>query len=255
MGETKLVFFSASGTTKKIATAVAASLGKEVVEHDLLKRPQETSVVFEAGDAAVFAMPVFAGRIPAICVDMLKQFKGSKTPAIALAVYGNREYDDALLELVDLLNENGFVVVAAAAFVAQHSIFPKVAQGRPDASDEQKIAAFGQECRKLIAGFSGAEKIAVKGNHPYRDPSPIPMIPSGSANCDECGTCVALCPTKAISADAPRKTNKSLCISCTACITACPQHARSFGGPVYAVASKSFEKKNAGRKEPEFFYA
>ncbi|MEG2262701.1 MAG: 4Fe-4S binding protein [Raoultibacter sp.] len=255
MDETKVVYFSASGTTKKIATAVAASLGKEVVEHDLLRHPQVTPVVFEAGESAVFAMPVFAGRIPAVCVDMLKQFKGSNTPVIALVVYGNRDYDDALLELSDLLTEQGFVVVAAAAFIAQHSIFPQVAQGRPDADDQQKITLFGEACSKALACFSGAEKVIVKGQSPYRDPAPIPLTPSGNAHCDECGTCVALCPTKAISVDEPRKTNKNLCITCTACIAACPQNARSFGGPVYAVAGKSFVKKNAERKEPEFFYA
>ena len=55
--------------------------------------------------------------------------------AIVAVIYGNRDYDDALLELADIAVEDGFEVVAAGAFIAQHCIFPKVANGRPDASD------------------------------------------------------------------------------------------------------------------------
>lgn len=37
------------------------------------------------------------------------------TPAIAVCVYGNRDYDDALIELKDAIEANGFKTVAAAA--------------------------------------------------------------------------------------------------------------------------------------------
>ena len=248
-----LVYFSAAGTTKAVSIHLAESMGREINEYDLLRQPPRQPVAFESDAPALFAMPVYAGRIPAVCADALRQFRGRNTPTIAVVTYGNRDFDDALLELKNILSENGFVVVAAAAVVAQHSIFPHVAIGRPDASDKQKIAAFGQTCSEALNGFTDAAKISVKGNTPYCKPMAIPLQPAGNARCNTCGACVKVCPTKAIMAESPRKTDKSRCIACTACIAACPQNARGFRGPLYAVAGKGFAAMTKTRKEPEFF--
>lgn len=248
-----LVYFSAAGTTKAVSTHLAEGMGREIKEYDLLRQPPKQSVTFGPDAPTLFAMPVYAGRIPAVCAEALPQFRGGNTPAIAVVTYGNRDFDDALLELKDLLSENGFVVVAAAAVVAQHSIFPRVASGRPDASDKQRIAAFGQRCNEALNCFTGAERITVKGNSPYCKPMAIPLQPTGNVKCNTCGTCVSVCPTKAIAADKPRKTDKNRCIACTACIAACPQNARGFRGLLYAVAGKGFAAMTKTRKEPEFF--
>lgn len=255
MNKINLVYFSAAGTTKTVATVLAESMQREIIEYNLLRQPPEHSITFEPDLPAIFAMPVYAGRVPAICANMLQQFQGKNTPAIAVAVYGNRDYDDALLELKNILSENGFVVVAAAAIVAQHSIFPTVASGRPDQKDKQKIASFGRNCNLALREFTGREKVTVKGNTPYRETGAVPLQPSGNSKCNACGVCVKLCPTKAIATENPRKTDKTRCIACTACISACPQNARAFHGPLYAVASKGFTSKNSTRKEPEFFYS
>ena len=51
-------------------------------------------------------------------------------------LYGNRDFDDALLEAADLLGERGFDVVAAAgAFIGEHSLTARVGTGRPDDAD------------------------------------------------------------------------------------------------------------------------
>lgn len=230
MQKTNLVYFSPSGTTKSVISTLAEGLPGEKIEYDILQHPLETSLTFGSDEVAVFAFPVFAGRIPAVCADALQHIKGVNTPAIATVVYGNRAYDDALLELVDLLVSKGFVVVSAAAFVARHSIFPRVAQGRPDSEDKQFIAKFSHTSAQILSCFSGTESVAVAGNHPYREISSNPLKPSTNSTCTACGVCVALCPTKAIDEQNPRKTNKEKCISCTACIAACPQKARAFRG-------------------------
>lgn len=255
MGKLNLVYFSASGTTKSVATSYAKKSNREITEYDLLRQPPEQFVTFATDTPAVFAVPVYAGRVPALCAEALKHFKGNKTPAVAVVVYGNREYDDALRELCDLLSANDFVVAAAAAFVAQHSIFPVVASGRPDDKDNQVIASFSEKCEKAFSEFSGTETITVKGNTTYREPSAIPLRPTGNSKCNACGACVKICPPKAIEANTPRKTDKSRCISCTACIAVCPQKARAFHGLLYRIVEKSFAKKNTSRKEPELFYA
>jgi len=253
-GHINLVYFSPSGTTKSVITTLAGAWDGERNEFDLLRIPPPRTVTFSVDSPAVFAVPVFAGRVPAVCADMLAKFKGQNTPAVAIVVYGNREYDDALLELTDILKANNFVVVAAAAFVAQHSIFPIVASERPDKKDKEAIVSFGKQCAKAIATCSGNEKIKVKGTSPYCKPGAIPLQPSGDSKCDNCGVCVEICPTKAIAKETPRKTDKKRCISCTACISVCPQKARAFHGPMYAIAGKAFAGKNSTRKEPEIFF-
>ena len=254
MKPVNLVYFSPSGTTKSVISTLYEGLGHdEKVEYDLLKQPQKQTVTIAADTPAIFAVPVYAGRVPALCADMLARFKGTNTLAVAVVVYGNRDYDDALLELTDILKANGFAVVAAAAFVAQHSIFPAVAAGRPDQKDKESIRAFGAKCKKAFAEFTGTESVTVRGNTPYCKAAAIPIKPSGDSKCNACGACVKVCPMGAISAASPRKTDKSHCISCTACIAVCPQNARKFHGPLYAIAGKDFSKKNAARKEPEIF--
>lgn len=254
MKSVNLIYFSASGTTKSVISTLYEGLGDVgKKEYDLLRQPPKQSVTIAADTPAIFAAPVYAGRVPALCADIIKQFKGTNTPAVAIVVYGNRDYDDALLELTDILKANGFIIVAAAAFIAQHSIFPVVAEGRPDKKDKETIKEFGEKCNKAFAEFTGKENIAVKGNIPYCKAASIPIKPSGDSKCNTCGACIKVCPTNAININSPRKTDKSRCISCTACITVCPQNARKFHGPLYAIAEKGFSKKNMLRKEPELF--
>lgn len=252
MAKTVNVYFSAAGTTRTVAHAVAAQLDEQAVDYDLIRAVPEGVVQLGPDDAAVFAVPVYAGRVPSVCIDALNRFKGASTPAAVVAVYGNRDYDDALAELRDLVDANGFAVVGAAAFVAQHSIFPQVGAGRPDEADLQAIREFGQACRKAVA--SGArQSIDVPGNRPYKQAKPVPLSPKASSACTACGLCASRCPAGAIDPANPRKTDADACIACAACIAICPSGARRFAGPVYAAAAAAFSMKCAKRKEPETF--
>ena len=199
-------------------------------------------------------MPVFAGRIPAICAQQLKNLKGQGTPAIVAVVFGNRAYEDALLELTDLLRENGFLPIGGCAMVARHSIFPAVAKGRPDEQDTQRLQAFTETCKGLVEKGEWKETLNVPGNHPYREAGGLPLRPSGDKKCIDCGICVGVCPVQAIPADNPRITEKDKCIVCTACIYHCPQNARGFHGLPYIAAEMAFKKKCAEPQAAEFFY-
>lgn len=199
-------------------------------------------------------MPVYAGRIPAIAIDALSKFKGDKTPAVIVCAYGNRAYEDALLELKELLQANGFVVIAAGAFVAQHAIFPTVAKARPDQEDRRVVVEFAQKSAELLAGLENTDNLPdlpVKGNRPYRKTKKVPLTPKVSSACTACGACVKLCPTDAIPASNPRITLGRKCIACARCIAVCPQHARRFKGLLYRFAQNRFTKANQLRREAE----
>ena len=121
--------FSPTGGTKKVADAIAAGFHTPVVEMDLTKA--DASVTLGENDALMAVLPVYAGRVPQISLERLSVLKSSGQKAVAVVVYGNREFDDALLETKNALEANGFQVIAAAAFIAEHSIVRSIAAGRP----------------------------------------------------------------------------------------------------------------------------
>lgn len=240
--KTICIYFSPKGTTEKSAMAVAGALGGETERLDLLRAPVAEPRTLEGYDRAVLAAPVYAGRLPGIFTEQLRRLTAAGLPAVLLAVYGCRAYDDALAELQDLAAERGFLPVAAAASVAEHSIFPTIAAGRPNADDLAKLAAFGGACGALLEQGVPAGKLEVPGSRPYKTPGGVPFHPKGDAKCSGCGLCAEICPAKAIDKAAPRKTDGDRCISCGACIKVCPQGARDYHTPLYAVARAGLAK-------------
>ena len=180
------------------------------------------------GDLLIVGVPSYAGKVPEMAVRSLRRFQGNNTPAIIVSVYGNRAYDDTLIELKDLMESHGFKFLSAAAVIAQHSIFPKIAEGRPNADDMEKLHEFASKSRELliqIPKMSAVSRLMVKGNRPYRDTKPIPLHPEGSkGKCISCHACVKMCPVGAITMKEPYKTNEKKCISCGRCVVVCPEH-------------------------------
>ena len=250
------VYFSATYTTHRIVGHVAKRLSEDVTECDITNQAPEGEILIPNDEVLIVGIPVYAGRVPEMARERIRQFKGKGTPAIAIAVYGNRDYDDALLELSDLLSENGFQVISAGAFIAQHSIFPKVGAHRPDADDYLQMNVFADEtCKVLDKNREKLRPIHIRGNRPYKIPGSIPIYPSGSASCKECGKCVELCPAGAIPKEAPRKVDETKCIKCGRCIVVCPTKSRQFGGMKYTLASIKFNMAYKERREPEMFFA
>lgn len=103
---------------------------------------------------AIFAVPVYGGHVAPAALERLREIRGEGTPAIVLAVYGNRSFGTAVAELASFVAERGFVPVAAGAFVGEHSYSTPetpIAQGRPDAQDLAAATAFGAQVREKIA--------------------------------------------------------------------------------------------------------
>ena len=247
------IYFSATYTTRRVVEAVAANLSNEVTAYDITNDASTEEIAIPADELVVVGVPVYAGRVPAMAVERLRRFKGDNTPAVVVAVYGNRHYDDAVLELHDMMTACGFRTVSAGAFVAQHSIFPKVGRARPDAEDMADIKTFAAKSAKLVA--TGFGEIDLPGNRPYKVPGGIPIWPTASRRCNGCGACARLCPTGAIDPASPKGVDKAKCIKCGRCIVVCPTKARRFYGIKYSLAAARFNSAFAARRENEMWFA
>lgn len=240
--------FSPTGGTRKVADAIAAGFGTPVQQMDLTKA--DASATLGPNDALMLVLPVFAGRVPQIALERLPALKADGQKAVAVAVYGNREFDDALLEMKDALEAKGFRVVAAAAFIAEHSIVRSIAAGRPDAEDMALCRKFAAD---VMAKPDDAPSVQVPGNAPYVELKPSPFHPAADESCIRCGVCAMECPLGAIPADEPNKTDPERCINCMRCVQICPQQCRALSVPFVAGATKMLTEKAAGYKKPVVF--
>ena len=260
------VFFSPTGTTEKAVTAVAEGTGLPFEKIDLtsLKTRHAFKHSFTKSDLVVVGLPVYGGRLPYNLENFFTGLNGKDTPAVALVMYGNREYNDALIELKLRLEERGFHVAAGAAFIGEHTFSKNIATGRPDENDLAVAADFGQKAAGFIAGDKQGV-LTVKGKYPFEwkgfDPAETrpepgrPPHPSVSTNerCTQCGLCVSECPWGAIG---PEKyaTDSTKCLRCFRCIKYCPVSAREVTDKKFLEFLPEFERRlNAVRKEPELF--
>lgn len=260
--EINLIAFSPTHTGRTVAENVVAGFaaGTDTVRRIDLTLQESCTDDIIAGGMAVFAAPVYGGRVAETAVERFGRIRAVEpgcTPVILTVVYGNRDYEDALVELRDIAVRQGFVPLSAGAFVGEHSYSRPdegmpIAEGRPDAADCAVAKRFGAESRDKYdkEGWTPAE---VRGNVPYKEKGPAtPATPATDPElCTGCGNCIDVCPTGVVFlTDAGLAVSDSAgCIKCCACLKFCPVGARRFDTPYTEKLFRNF----SARREPELF--
>jgi len=256
------IFFSPTGTTQKTICAISKGTGRSLGQTlDITVGLSDGATQFTDDDLVIVGMPVYGGRLPALAVERFKAIEGKNTAVVPIVVYGNRAYGDALLELSDLCTAQGFRIVAAGAFLGEHSFSSAelpIAPGRPDEQDLQSAEQFGSQISQLLGTCESVqlEPPSLPGNHPYKPA----MQPAGAATdvdrqtCTHCGMCVESCPAQAISmTDTGPVIDADDCIWCLACLRNCPVNAHSIALPKLNATAQRLHGACQERREPESF--
>ncbi len=248
------IYFSPTGGTKKVADLISGQFDFETTEIDLSNSMEDFSkFTFSEKDICIIAVPSFGGRVPMAAMSNIKKLKGNSSKIILVATYGNRAYEDVLLELKDTLTTLGFFCIAAIASVTEHSIMHQFATGRPDLQDKEELIKFSDEIKEVLKHGEVTKDLCVPGNNPYKEYKVIPLVPQVRQECKKCGLCATKCLVDAISKDNPMLVDKEKCISCMRCVAICPSKSRSVNEESLLAISKKLEKACSERKMNELF--
>ncbi|MCM1565379.1 MAG: EFR1 family ferrodoxin [Dehalobacter sp.] len=259
----KLVYFSPTGTTKKIIEGIARGINRSPMEKIDITKPEARKQQLQTSEneLLVIGVPVYSGRAPAVAIDWLGTLKARGTPAVCVVVYGNRAYDDALLELKDTVARQGCVPVACAAFIGEHSFSSAetpVAADRPDAGDVNQAELFGKRINEKLHSIPAVDQISgitVPGSYPYKEFKALVLdFIAVNDQCSQCGVCARVCPAGAVDLENSALIDQERCILCCACIKNCPVNARSVKAGTVKDLAERLSQMCRKRREPEFFF-
>lgn len=264
------VYYSGSGSTRRLLRGMAEAAGEALMlpvrELDY-SRPEarEKSYCFTETDLVFWGSPTYAGRLPNVLLPFLRgNFTGGGAAAVAVVLYGNRSYDDALKELCEVLTGNGFLAAAGAAVTAEHAFAPVLAHGRPNAEDRAAAAEFARKTALTLRGREHIIPVTLPGREPigaYYTPLGLDGEPArflkakpktDPEQCTRCGLCAAVCPMGSIPREEPTECT-GICIKCQGCIRECPAGAKYFDDEAFLSHRAMLEQNYIRRRENEFY--
>ncbi len=257
------IYFTGTGTTEKMVTFIAKVIAKEIraaYEVFDFTKPQarKGKKTFGREDVVIMGTPVIAGRVPNLLLPYLDTVSGNGAFGIPVVMFGNRSFDDALVELKAIMLKNGFKTIAAGGFGAEHSFSATLGKGRPDSEDMKEAHAFALKIAEKIR--SGNEEIVKIRDKEEIGPYYMPRDRHGEhidirkvkpktdmSLCTNCGFCADHCPLGSINPDNAAEV-PGICMKCCKCVKLCPVGAKYFDDPGYIYHKEELEEMYGGRR-------
>ncbi len=266
------IFFSATGTTERVVDAVADGIASvfdtaPVRKYDFtLPKARLSFPTLRPDELVIFGVPTYAGRVPNVLLKYLDTINGNGALAVPVVTFGNRAFDNSLVELRNILENKGFRTIAAAAFSCEHSFSLSLGAGRPDADDLAFAAKFSslllEKMKNIDIESYSHSPISVDGDacagyfQPTTDEGKAIDIrkvkPKTSDKCDNCALCANLCPMGSISPDNCSSIT-GICIKCGACIKKCPKGAKYFDDADFLFHKCQIERDYQRRAQNKLF--
>lgn len=266
------VYFSPCGSTEKIslfvADTIASTLDVPAERVDFtMPSSRETFLHFKKDDLVVFATPTYAGRIPNKIMPFVRDnITADNTPMINIATFGNRSFDDCLMEQKILLEKNGFISVGGLASVNRHVFSKKIAPDRPSKDDMEdtknfatKIADFllKNPLGNIYVEFDGDEHLTsyyTPLGENLKKANFLKATPKTDMDkCTDCKICAMSCPMGSISFGDVDKII-GICIKCQACVIKCPENAKFFDDGDFLSHVKMLENCHTSYVDNKYFY-
>lgn len=255
-----LLYFSPTNGTKKIIQEIAKGINCEYKEFNItLPQNRVDDLFFDKNDLVIIGMPTYAGRFPRLLTTYLDKITANKSLGVFVATYGNRDFEDSLLEMKDIFEKQGFVGLASATFVTEHSSTKKLATNRPNVEDLNIACDFGIQIKSRFESLNNLNEIKpleLPGNFPYvvKNIAMPPMAPETHNTCVTCEICAKNCPTAAIDFDDCKTIDANKCIKCRSCVKRCPFNSKEFTHPGYKNMQNMLETNFAHIvRTPEMF--
>ena len=267
----RAAYFTGTGNTKKavlaVAEAAAQALGCPWEPFDFsLPAARKAALSLAPDELLILGTPVYAGRVPNVMLPYLSgQIAGNGAAAVCVVTFGNRNFDDGLIELRELATAAGLRVIAGGAFAGEHSFSIVLGAGRPDASDLALAAQLGRAAAEKLSGEEApVAPVALEGQlplRPYYTPrdrngTPINILKvkpkTDPDKCVKCGLCARICTMGSID---PADTSliSGICIKCCACVKRCPKGAKYFDDAGYLYHQHELEEIYARPAESRIF--
>lgn len=271
ISKVRAAYFTGTGNTKKTvltaAEAAAQALGCPWESFDFsLPSVRQVELSLAPDELCVIGTPVYAGRVPNVLLPYLsKCIKGNGAHAVCLVTFGNRSFDDGLIELRELMTEAGLRVIAGGAFAGEHSFSAVLGAGRPDGDDLALAERLGRAAAEKLSGETAPNTpVALEGQlplRPYYTPrdrngTPINILKvkpkTDPDKCVKCGLCARICTMGSIDPADPSLI-PGICIKCCACVKRCPKVAKYFDDAGYLYHQHELEVIYARPAESRIF--
>lgn len=267
--KTAIVYYSQTGNTKKIASAIIEGMHKEFETVDLIPVINlKDSDILKTYDIIGIGCPVWCMKEPGIIGKLLEELKDVAGKQSFLFCTHATLTGGFFSRLIPLLEEKGLQVLGWEDWfggkVNPTVEGPYYTDGHPDQIDLEEARVFGQEMAvrsiqvargnesllpslpegdKYVKRYGSLEKIAAR----VRTPSDKKVHTRAAFRfnrdqCTHCGLCMQFCPSKSINPTNTLPLFEETCEHCHFCELICPSGAISFSGKLRIDPQNPFTK-------------